>query len=361
MSRALELAARGQGRVEPNPMVGCVIAHDDKVVGEGWHQQFGGAHAEIEALQVAGPRARNATVYVTLEPCTHQGKTPPCTQALVDAKVGRVVIAHRDPFPQVSGRGIVQLEAAGIPCEVGFMEEAARELCAPYLKLTTTGRPWILAKWAMTLDGKLATTSGDSQWISNEASRALVHQLRGRVDAVLIGRGTAQTDNPLLTARPPGPRTPARIVVDTQASLTHQSQLASTTDQGPVIVAASESAPSENCQRLEQAGIEVLRVPGNSPANRLDRLLQELGQRRFTNVLVEGGATLFGSLLDAQQIDEFHVFIAPKIIGGQSAPTPVAGNGLPTIADAWNLTRIQVQDLAGDIYLSGLPTWKSQL
>jgi diaminohydroxyphosphoribosylaminopyrimidine deaminase / 5-amino-6-(5-phosphoribosylamino)uracil reductase len=203
MARALELARRGEGSVEPNPMVGCVIADDDEVIGEGWHRRFGFAHAEVEALSAAGSRARGATAYVTLEPCCHFGKTPPCTQALIAAGIRRVVAALADPFPQISGRGFSELTAAGIEVEIGLMESEARRLHAPYLKRVTTGRPWVIAKWAMTLDGKLSTRSGDSRWISGFESREIAHQLRGRVDAILIGRGTAVADDPLLTSRPP--------------------------------------------------------------------------------------------------------------------------------------------------------------
>ena len=188
--------------MEPNPLVGCVIAHGARVLGEGWHERFGGPHAEVAALAAAGPAARGATAYVTLEPCCHYGKTPPCSEALVAAGLARVVVAQADPFPQVAGGGLAQLRAAGIAVEVGLLEAAARQLNAPYLKLVTQGRPWVIAKWAMTLDGRIATQTGSSQWISNAASRAMVHRLRGRVDAILVGRGTAAADDPLLTARP---------------------------------------------------------------------------------------------------------------------------------------------------------------
>ena len=207
MRRALDLAARGQGAVEPNPMVGCVIAQGAEIIGEGWHRQFGADHAEVEALRMAGDRAAGATLYVTLEPCCHHGKTPPCTRAVLAAGVRRVVVAAGDPFPQVQGGGIAELRAAGLDVELGLLETDSRRLNAPYLKLVESGRPWIIAKWAMTLDGKIAARGGQSRWISNPQSREVVHKLRGRVDAVLVGRGTAVRDDPLLTARPPGPRT----------------------------------------------------------------------------------------------------------------------------------------------------------
>src|SRR4051794_5772463 len=203
MSHALALALRGQGAVEPNPMVGCVIVRDGEIVGEGFHERFGGPHAEVNALAIAGARAAGATVYVSLEPCCHQGKTPPCTQALIRAGLKRVVVAVEDPFPQVCGGAIAELRAAGIECDAGICAPDANWVLAPYRKLLATGRPWVIAKWAMTLDGKLATRTGDSEWISSEASRAVVHQVRGRMDAVIVGSGTARSDNPLLTARTP--------------------------------------------------------------------------------------------------------------------------------------------------------------
>lgn len=353
MRRALELALRGQGYVEPNPMVGCVVVQGAEIIGEGWHRRFGGPHAEIEALAVAGPRAAGATMFVTLEPCCHYGKTPPCTQAIIRAGIRRVVAAQRDPFPQVNGAGLAELQAAGIQVEVGLLEEEARRLNAPYMKLLATGRPWILAKWAMTLDGKTASASGSSKWISNAQSRAVVHQLRGRVDAIVIGRQTAQVDDPLLTARPPGPRTALRVVVDSRGSLSSESQLARTARQVPVLVAVGPDSPAADRHRLEQAGCEVLVCDGPSPAERLDQLLAELGRRRMTNVLVEGGGRLTGSLLDARQIDEVHVFIAPKLLGGSEARTAIAGQGIAEISQALELEDIQARQLGSDLYISG--------
>lgn len=353
MSRALELAVRGQGFVEPNPMVGCVIARGAELIGEGWHHRYGGPHAEIEALRLAGSRAAGATMYVTLEPCCHQGKTPPCTEAILRAAPSRVVIAQRDPFPEVSGKGITRLEAAGITVDIGLAEAEARELNAPYLKLVETGRPWVIAKWAMTLDGKLATRTGESQWISGPDSRAVVHQLRGRVDALVVGRGTAEHDDPALTARPPGPRTAARIVLDSRANLSLDSKLARTARDAPVLVAVGEMAPPARRKRLADAGCEVLVLGGNDHAERLDALLAELGRRRMTNVLFEGGACVFGTLLDERAIDEVHAFIAPKLVGGAEAPSPAAGLGIAGMADALILPSPAIRNLGHDVYLSG--------
>ncbi len=353
MRRAIELALQGQGLVEPNPMVGCVIARGAEIIGEGWHRRFGGPHAEIEALRLAGPRAQGTTVYVTLEPCCHQGKTPPCTQALIQAKPARVVAAMEDPFAEVSGRGLAELRRVGIEVEAGLLEAEARRLNAPYFKLLSAGRPWVIAKWAMTLDGKLATRTGASRWISSEASRAVVHRLRGRVDGVMVGRGTAQRDDPLLTARPPGARTATRIVLDTRASLSTQSRLVRTAGEVPVLVAAAPEADAARQERLRRAGCEVCVCPGDTPAERLDALLAELGQRRMTNLLVEGGARLLGRLFDARAIDEVHVFIAPKLVGGAGAVGPLGGRGVDEPGDALQLESPSMEQLGEDVYVSG--------
>ncbi|MDX1946175.1 MAG: bifunctional diaminohydroxyphosphoribosylaminopyrimidine deaminase/5-amino-6-(5-phosphoribosylamino)uracil reductase RibD [Pirellulaceae bacterium] len=356
MRRAIELARRGQGYVEPNPMVGCVIVRDGQMVGEGWHQRFGGPHAEIEALLAAGTQAAGGTMYVTLEPCCHYGKTPPCTEAIVPAGIKRVVVAMRDPFPQVAGGGLKQLADARIDVELGLGEEEARHLNAPYLKLLATGRPWVIAKWAMTLDGKIATRGGYSQWISSEASRAVVHQLRGRVDAIAVGRRTAQLDDPQLTSRPAEgvpARVATRIVCDSLARLASFNQVVKTSRQIPTLIAAGPDADEKDLRRLTAAGCEVLPFAAPTHYERLIELLDELGRRRMTNVLVEGGGQLLGTLLDARQIDEVHIFIAPKLFGGEKAPGPLAGAGIEQVADAIALANLHLQTLGGDLYLSG--------
>lgn len=357
MARALALAALGQGLVEPNPMVGCVIVREGQIVGEGLHERFGGPHAEVHALAAAGDLAADATVYVTLEPCCHQGKTPPCTSALLRAGVTRIVIAAQDPFPQVAGGGIAELQATGIPCDVGVQAADANWLLAPYRKLVTTGRPWVIAKWAMTLDGKLATYAGDSKWISSEASRAVVHQLRGRVDAVIVGSGTARADDPLLTARPADhadlKRVATRIVVDSEASLALASRLVQTAADVPVLVAVADNAPVDACQRLAGAGVEVFSCVGTTHEQRLHALLNELGSRRMTNVLVEGGSRLLGALFDLHAVDEVHAFIAPKLAGGTAAPSPVGGAGAERMTDALPLADITIEELDGDVYVHG--------
>jgi diaminohydroxyphosphoribosylaminopyrimidine deaminase/5-amino-6-(5-phosphoribosylamino)uracil reductase len=326
MRRALRLAARGQGSVEPNPMVGCVIVKDGAALSEGWHQEFGGPHAEIIALQKA-PKAelRGSTAYVTLEPCCHQGKTPPCSKALIVAGVKRVVAAMADPFQAVDGGGFDELRAAGIQCDVGLMADEARELNAPYLMRIEHGRPWILAKWAVTSDGKMAMADG-TRWISNERSREVVQELRGRMDAILVGSGTVRVDDPLLTARPQNPfdvkRKATRIVVDSTASISLDSQLVRTAREVPVLLAVSDKAPDVNVKRLVNAGVEVFYCDGDKHGDRLRFLLEELGKRKITNVLCEGGVRMLNELFSIYAIDEVHVFTAPKEAGGEALPAP---------------------------------------
>ncbi len=350
MRRALALAERGRGWVEPNPLVGAVVVRDGRLVGEGYHERFGQPHAEINALRQAGEAARGATLYVTLEPCCHHGQTPPCTEAILRAGLSRVVAAMADPFPQVSGRGAQQLRAAGLTVEIGLDEAQARRLNAPYLKLLATGRPYVHLKWAMTLDGKTATRTGDSKWISGGASRRRVHELRGRMDAIVVGIGTALADDPLLTARPPGPRNPCRIVLDSRGRLPLTSQLVATAPSVPtlvVTVAAVEAAA------LRQAGCEVLSLPAPEGRPDVSALLDELGRRRMTNILVEGGAGVLGGFVDAGAVDEVHVFIAPRLVGGGEARTPVGGQGVAGLAEALTLREWRVEMMDQDVYLNG--------
>jgi len=358
MARAIELAAHGVGAVEPNPMVGCVLVAGGKIFGEGWHRAFGGPHAEIEAIgSVAGPIPPDTTLYVTLEPCCHTGKTPPCTDAILRAGIGRVVIACRDPFPKVAGGGIQKLREAGVLVEVGLLAEEARDLNAPYFKRVETGRPWVIAKWAMTLDGKIATRTGDSQWISGEASRAIVHQMRGRMDAILVGRGTAEADDPMLTARPPGPRVATRVVFDRKGTLSLDSKLVRTTDQAPVLVVVGPDAPEANRLALTAAHCEVFVCDSNEPSQQVAQLLDELGTRRqMTNILIEGGSGLLGSLFDADAIDEFHVFVAPKLLGDAQSISPISGTGHPLMANATELLdspQVEVERCGPDVYIHG--------
>ncbi|MBI1248383.1 bifunctional diaminohydroxyphosphoribosylaminopyrimidine deaminase/5-amino-6-(5-phosphoribosylamino)uracil reductase RibD [bacterium] len=354
MSRAIELARKGRGLVEPNPMVGCVIVKDGTIIGEGYHEKFGGPHAEINAIADCGTTSlAGSTFYVTLEPCCHHGKTPPCTDALLKARPATVVIAMQDPFPKVQGGGIDILQQAGIQVEVGTLEEESRQLNAAYLKRQMQDKPWLIAKWAMTLDGKLATASGSSKWISSREARAEVHRIRGLCDGVMIGSTTAKLDNPLLTTRPPGARTASRIVVDGQATLSLSSKLIETIDQAPLIVAVSSTANSERMEALVNAGCELFVCEGEDHRARMDVLLANLAQRGMTNVLVEGGSQLLGLLWDKREIDEVYGFIAPKIAGGKDALSPVGGTGVTNMEEATSLQRTSVKTFGDTVCLHG--------
>ena len=354
MQQAIGIAWQGEGRVEPNPMVGCVLVKDGLILGTGFHQEFGGPHAEVNALTAArdaGASVEGATVYVTLEPCSHVGKTGPCAEALIEATVARVVIGTADPNPQVSGSGIAKLKAAGIEVEIGVEEMGSQNLLAPYLKRITTGLPWIIAKWAMTIDGKIATVHGDSQWISNKHSREIVQKLRGRVDGIMVGFTTADRDDPLLTARGEKLRTPTRIVIDTQARLRLNSTLATTTDESPVILVTSPAADQKHIAKLADKGVEIWIGESMDPNVRLLQFLKEFAARGHTNLMVEGGGTLMGSLAKMNQIDEAHVFVGPKMLGGRNSITPVEGDDPALMAEAEILTLRNVRRIDDDVYM----------
>lgn len=349
MAEALRLSERGRGCVEPNPMVGAVIVRDGVCVGRGWHKKYGEAHAEVNALLEACGSARGATLYVTLEPCCHHGKTPPCTDAILRAGIARVVVAMLDPFPEVAGKGIERLRAGGVQVDVGQCHVEATELNQPYLTLITKGRPYVHAKWAMSLDGKIATRTGDSKWISGTAARQRVHELRGRVDAIVVGTGTVRADDPLLTARPPGPRLATRVVLSTSGELRSDCQLFRTIDHALVLI-ATLAGRGEAARRQ---GCEVIELPTERGRPSVTALVQELGRRRMTNVLVEGGAGVLGSFFDAGLIDEIHVFIAPILIGGADAKGAIGGKGVEQLAGAVKVANWQCELIPPDFYFRG--------
>jgi len=366
MRFAIALARGSAGSVEPNPMVGAVLV--DRTLhhlASGFHERFGGPHAEVNALRNFESRYPDAvgraalleaaTLYVTLEPCCHYGKTPPCSLAVINAGVKRVVVGLRDPSPHCDGGGLRQLQEAGVEVISGMLEAEVRLMNAPFLKRVQHRKPWVHAKWAMTLDGRIATRTGQSQWISNESSRAIVHQLRGRMDAIVVGAGTARIDDPLLTARPPGPRTALRIVIDSTASLSLNSQLVRTIGIAPLMVVCSEKANAAQCEQHRQAGAEVLVLPGETGSQRPDlrALLDELGRRSFTNILIEGGAGLLGSCFDQNLVDEVHVFVAPKLCGGAAALSPVGGLGQDFIPRFAQVDPLHIDPLDGDVYIHG--------
>ncbi len=370
MQRAVELARRGIGWVEPNPAVGAVVVDRHlRLLGEGFHRKFGEAHAEVEALRACpSPLPPDAVLFVTLEPCCHYGKTPPCTEAILQAGIRHVVVGMIDPSPHAAGQGIERLRAAGVQVEVGLLEQEVRKLNAPFVKRVTTGLPYVHVKWAMTLDGKTATRTGSSQWISNEASRRLVHQLRGRMDAVCVGIRTVLADDPLLTARPPGPRLAVRVVFDSQALLPLHSRLVQTAREVPVLLVTTAAASQQKLDQLQQAGVEVL-VTGKKPCQTrtggeteekrvcLKEALEKLAARSMTNVLFEGGGTLVGGLFDERLVDEVHAFVAPKFFGGRHAPTPVCGEGVSVVTEAALLEDVEISVLETDVYIHGRLHW----
>jgi diaminohydroxyphosphoribosylaminopyrimidine deaminase/5-amino-6-(5-phosphoribosylamino)uracil reductase len=340
MRRALALAARGQGRVEPNPMVGCVITRGGRVIGAGYHHRFGGPHAEVEALRACDGSARGGTVYVTLEPCCYHGKTPPCTDALIAAGVARVVAPLADPNPRVAGRGFALLRKAGVRVDVGLLRDEAAELNAPFFKLVRRHRPWVILKWAQSLDGKIATRTGDSKWISDEVCRAHAHRTRGRVDAILVGIGTVLRDDPLLTCRVSRPkRVATRVVLDTHLRTPLRSKLVRTAGRIPTLMFCGKNAAARRARAFEQAGCVIQRVAQTRDGVSLPAVLDILGRRQMTNVLVEGGGALLGRFFDERLADELHAYIAPLLIGGRAAPGPLNGEGVATVARALRLPR----------------------
>lgn len=351
MLTALALAERGRGWVEPNPLVGAVIVRNGEIVGRGWHAKFGGPHAEVMALAEAGDRAQSATLYVTLEPCNHHGKTPPCVGAIIASGIRHVVTAMLDPFPMVKGAGVKALRNASLDVEIGDGESEARRLNAPYLILVQESRPYVHLKWAMSLDGKLATRTGDSKWISGQESRQIVHELRGRMDAIIVGSGTVAADDPLLTARPAGPRVPARIVLSSNGNISQQCRLLQTAGVAPVIIATK--------QQRQVPGIETMALPELAGRPSIAALLEELGRRRMTNVLVEGGSRVFAAFADAGLVDEAHVFIAPKLIGGESAMSPLAGRGCDRLENASCFTRTDIRKVGDDTYIQAVVEQKT--
>ncbi|MGQ3684004.1 MAG: bifunctional diaminohydroxyphosphoribosylaminopyrimidine deaminase/5-amino-6-(5-phosphoribosylamino)uracil reductase RibD [Candidatus Loosdrechtia sp.] len=354
MAIALELAEKGRGKVEPNPMVGAVLVKNGEIVGTGYHQSFGGAHAEMHAIKEGGDNCRGAALYVSMEPCAHYGKTAPCTDAIIKAGIVRVVLAIIDPNPVTSGKGIQQLKDAGVEVTVGVMEKEAKRLNTPFLKMMQRGLPYVIVKWAMSLDGKIATRTGDSKWISCEESREYVHKIRGQVDGILVGINTVLRDDPLLTCRIEGGRNPRRIIVDSNASLPLNCRLISTLHESEVIVAVNQNAPQQRIGKLQQSGCRVLQIKSPGRLVDLKGLLVLLAEMRLTNILVEGGSRVITSLIDEHLADKGIIFIAPIIIGGEGADSPVLGKGIENISEAVGISDILVKRFLDDIVIEGI-------
>ena len=356
LARSIELAEFGLGRVHPNPMVGALVVRDDRVLGEGWHEECGGPHAEVNAIaDAAGADLAGATLYVSMEPCCHHGKTPPCTDAIIAARIARVVVASDDPSAKASGRGLGILRDEGIEVAVddGPLAARARLVNQAFRKHARTGRPWVLFKSAMTLDGKVATRTGDSQWISDESSRARAHRWRASVDAVVVGIGTALADDPQLTARVEGVHhQPRRVVFDATARLPLDSKLVTAAPESALTVVVTRAARRSAVEALEMAGAEVVVATGENEPARVRSALDQLGAREITSILLEGGPHLAGAFLDAGEIDEVRLFLAPLLLGGRAARDPLEGEGVERISEALRALTLDCERVADDLLIS---------
>ena len=356
MKLALSLAEQARGRTNPNPMVGAVIVRDGQILGRGYHRKVGTPHAEIHAIADAGEQTKDATIYVSLEPCSHYGRTGPCTQAIIDAGLSRVVMAMTDPNPMVSGRGKSILENHGIQVKTGVLENEARKLNEAFIKYITTRQPFVIMKTAMSLDGKIATASGRSQWISSEDSRKMVHRIRDEVDAILVGIGTTLHDNPSLTTRLPDDQgqDATRIILDSRARIPLESKVLNLDSSARTIIVVTPNAPQEKIAQIKQRA-EVLIVPENNGRVDLQILMEKLGQMEIMSVLLEGGAEVNASALKAEIVDKVMAFIAPKLIGGSGSPGPIGGEGIQYLSEAVSLTDISVTRVGKDILITGIP------
>jgi diaminohydroxyphosphoribosylaminopyrimidine deaminase/5-amino-6-(5-phosphoribosylamino)uracil reductase len=361
LARAIELAEHGRGRVSPNPLVGAVIGRDEEVLGEGFHRALGAPHAEVEAISAAGAEAEGATLYVSLEPCCHQGRTPPCTEAIKAAGIARVVVASDDPSEHASGRGLGILRDEGVDVVLadGELARRARILNQPFRKRARTGRPWVLFKSAMTLDGKVATRAGDSKWISGESSRLRAHHWRAECDAVAVGIGTALADDPLLTARVEGVhRQPRRVVFDSLARLPLTARLVSAANEIPLTVVVSRAAPRAATDPLRSHGVEIVVAPGENETARVCSALDQLGTAGVGSILLEGGPHLAGAFLDAGEVDEIRLFLAPLVLGGRTARDPLEGEGVEAISEAVRALTLDCERVGDDLLVSArLKEW----
>ena len=363
MRRAIELAKKGSGHVNPNPLVGAVIVRDGEIIGEGYHECYGQLHAERNAIANAKKRGNSlegSTIYVTLEPCCHYGKTPPCTEAIIEEKIARVVVGSDDPNPLVSGKGFQMLREKGIEVIPHFLKEECDAMNYVFFHYIRTGTPYVAMKYAMTMDGKIACYTGDSKWVTGEESRAHVQTLRNHYKGIMAGIGTVLADDPMLNCRIEGGRDPIRIIADSHLRIPMDSQLVRTAGQQPLIIACLPDADEEKAAQLQEKGVEVLRIPGVTTADiteeqkeviSLPVLMKELGARKIDGILLEGGGQLNESALQAGIVDRIYCYIAPKIFGGAQAKTPVEGQGLIRAADAWQFNRIGMQEFGQDILL----------
>lgn len=356
MQLALDLAASAKGKTNPNPLVGAVLVKDGVIVGSGLHRKAGEPHAEVHAFNMAGEHAKGATLYVTLEPCSHYGKTPPCAKLVKESEVARVVVAMQDPNPEVAGRGINLLREAGIEVEVGILEEEARRLNERFIHNMVTARPFVISKFAMTLDGKIATHTGHSQWITGEAARADVHELRDEVDAILVGVGTVLADNPSLTTRLAHRqgKNPIRVILDSHLRTPLDANVVNTA-QAQTIIVTSEQSDRQKAALYEEKGVKLVFVPQTETGLNLDVALEALYKLGITDVLVEGGGAINASFLRAGLIQKFLVYVAPKVLGGRHSVTPFTGDDVDTIDAAMLLEFGDVEKIGTDLRITAYP------
>ena len=350
MERAISLAGKGRGWTNPNPMVGAVIVKDGKIIGEGYHARCGELHAERDAIGRLTQSGEGADLYVTLEPCCHYGKTPPCTEAILEQGIRRVVIGSRDPNPNVAGKGAALLKASGIIVEEGLMREECDRLNRVFFHYITTGMPYVVMKYAMTLDGKIATHTGASKWITGVKARNQVQSMRHQYMGILAGIGTVLKDDPMLNVRLEGKKSPVRIICDSHLRIPLDSKICQTSREYPTLVACG-AGNKEAAAKLEELGIEVISVPDLQGRVDLKRLMEELGRRNIDSVLIEGGGELNESALRAGIVQEIKVFVAPKLFGGSAARSPVTGPGVSLPSDAWNVTLENISSIGEDLFL----------
>ncbi|CAG9610576.1 bifunctional diaminohydroxyphosphoribosylaminopyrimidine deaminase/5-amino-6-(5-phosphoribosylamino)uracil reductase RibD [Pseudoneobacillus rhizosphaerae] len=359
MKMALDLAASAKGRTNPNPVVGAILVKDGVIVGSGLHRKAGEPHAEVHAFRMAGEHAEGATLYVTLEPCSHFGKTPPCANLVKESKVARVVVAVQDPNPQVAGRGIGILREAGIEVEVGVLEKEARLLNERFVHNMVNRTPFVISKVAMTLDGKIAAYNGHSKWITGEESRHNVHLLRNEVDAILVGIGTVKADDPMLTTRlETGGKNPIRIVLDTTLRMPMEAKITDCSEAKTWIVTAEENDVAEKIKALEEKGVEFIYVPVTDSGLDLSVLMNKLYEKGVTDLLVEGGSEINGSFLRAGLINKFSIYVAPKILGGRDSLTPFTGDNVESMDEALDVTIHSVENFGEDLLITAYPKYK---
>ncbi|MCF7890449.1 bifunctional diaminohydroxyphosphoribosylaminopyrimidine deaminase/5-amino-6-(5-phosphoribosylamino)uracil reductase RibD [Candidatus Bipolaricaulota bacterium] len=355
MGRALSLAKRGGGFVNPNPQVGAVIVKDGEIVGEGYHEKFGGPHAEVNAIEDAGDSVRDATLYVTLEPCAHYGKTPPCTEKIIESGLQKVQVAIEDPNPRVAGKGIKRLREEGVGVSLGLMEEEARKINEIYFHYVRTDRPFVLLKLAMTLDGKIATRTGDARWISSESSRELVHELRARYSAVGVGVNTVIADDPRLNVRDAEGPDGSRFVFDSEGRTPADSRILTLSSSAPTVLVAGQDVPDDRVEKFESCGAKVWQIPTDGRGLDLDLLLERMGERGYDSLLVEGGAEIAWSFLDRDLVDKIRFFYSPKIVGGREAVPAVGGEGRAQVKDGLSVEDLTVERIGEDVSFVGYP------